>query len=231
MGFRIFGAICQSVNRWSEPRVSVPVRNHEWSKDHGATDHGTIQLSALVRGRFGSDFVSVHTEVGENGHGIQFIRKNPTQQGTWDHAYEGSMVETRAIARLAKAAGKSYGVGVIIVTHGESDSGNSQYENALHQLWQDYNTDIPVITGQTNKILMILSQQHGLGNHSAATLAQWKIAVDYAEAASSFKRGRARARIKSKSESKKSLRPLSQNLYQYQPSVPATPLCPPVMVL
>ncbi len=80
---------------------------------------------------------------------------------------------------------------------------------------------------------MILSQQHGLGNHSAATLAQWKIGVDYAEAASSFKRGRARARIKSTSasERKKSLRPLAQNLYQYQPSVPATLFFPPVMVL
>ncbi len=147
----------------------------------GETPHSAManELSALVKAQFGSDFVTVHTEVGENGHGIQFIRKTPTRQGTWGRAYEGSMVETRAITRLAKVAGKTFGIGAIIVTHGESDSGNSRYESALHQLWQDYNADLPAITGQTNKILMILSQQHGLGNHSASTIAQWKIGVDY----------------------------------------------------
>jgi Carbohydrate esterase, sialic acid-specific acetylesterase len=147
----------------------------------GETPHSAManELSAQVRKQFGRDLVSVHTEVGENGHSIQFIKKNPTHQGNWGHAYEGSMVETKAITRLAKAAGKSYGVGAIILTHGESDNGNLQYESALHQLWQDYNTDIAAITGQTNKILMILSQQHGIGNHSASTLEEWRIGVDY----------------------------------------------------
>jgi len=147
----------------------------------GETPHSAManELSALVKEQFGRDFITVHTEVGENGKGIQYIKKNPTPRGNWAHAYEGSMVETKAITRLAKAAGKAYGVAAIIVTHGESDSGSSQYENALHQLWQDYNTDIPAITGQTNKILMILSQQHGIGNHSPSTIAQWKMGVDY----------------------------------------------------
>ena len=52
------------------------------------------------------------------------------------------MIETKAIARLAKAAGKTYGIGAIIVTHGECDASNENYENELHQLWQDYNADL-----------------------------------------------------------------------------------------
>jgi hypothetical protein len=45
-------------------------------------------------------------------------------------------------------------------------------------LWQDYNTDLPAITGQKQKILMIVSQQHSLNDRSPSTLAQWKIGVD-----------------------------------------------------
>ena len=89
------------------------------------------------------------------------------------------MVETRAITRLAKAAGKTFGVGAIIVTHGETDAGNKNYENELYQLWSDYNTDLPAITGQTQKIQMIVSQQNSCADRSPSTQAQWKIGVDH----------------------------------------------------
>ena len=149
----------------------------------GETPHSAManELTALVEQNFKHDFVSVHTEVGENGRGMALIKKDATMTARGNgHAFEGSLVETKAIARFAKAARKSFGVGAITITHGESDSGNAQYENLLHQLWQDYNTDIPPITGQTNKILMIVSQQHGAqGNRSPSTIAQWKVGVDY----------------------------------------------------
>ncbi len=149
----------------------------------GETPHAAMadEITALVKGAGGTDFVSVHMEVGENGQGIRFLKKNPDQLGVNGHAYEGTMVETKAIARLAKAAAKSFGVGAIIVTHGENDAANAKYEEQLRQLWQDYNTDLPAITGQTQKILMIVSQQNSTNNRSASTLAQWKIGVDYPE--------------------------------------------------
>ncbi|HUA66720.1 MAG TPA: dockerin, partial [Alphaproteobacteria bacterium] len=101
------------------------------------------------------------------------------QRGLNGRSYAAAMIETRAITRLARAAGKTYGVGAIVVTHGETDAGNKDYENELYQLWSDYNTDLRAITGQRQKIPMILSQQNTCADRSASTLAQWKIGVDY----------------------------------------------------
>lgn len=148
----------------------------------GETPHTAManQITALVRaGGAGRDFVSIHGEVGENGQGMVFLKKNAVPKGVNGRSYGGAMVETRAITRLAKTAGKTYGVGAIIVTHGENDAGNRNYENELYQLWSDYNTDLRAITGQQQKILMIVSQQDSCNDRSPSTLAQWKIGVDH----------------------------------------------------
>ena len=147
----------------------------------GETPHSAManEISAMVRADLGRDFISVHSAVGEDGQGMVFIQKNPAQRGLNGHSYEAAIIETKAITRLAKAAGKTFGVGAIIVTHGETDAGNANYESELYQLWQDYNTDLPAITGQTQKIQMIVSQQHSYGDRSPSTLAQWKIGVDH----------------------------------------------------
>ena len=39
--------------------------------------------------------------------------------------------------------------------------------------------DLATITGQTQKILMIVSQQNSCNDRSPSTLAQWKIGVDH----------------------------------------------------
>ena len=148
---------------------------------NGETPHSAMgnQITTLVRGALGHDFVSVHGAVGEDGQGMIYLKKNAVQKGVNGHSYEAAMIETKAITRLAKAAGKIYGVGAIIVTHGESDAGNANYENELRQLWQDYNSDLPAITGQKQKIQMIVSQQNSCADRSASTLAQWKVGVDH----------------------------------------------------
>ena len=147
----------------------------------GETAHSAMgnQITALVRAAAGRDFVSVQGEVGENGQCMIYLKKNATRNGVNGRSYEAAMIETKAIARLAKAAGKTYGVGAIIVTHGECDAGNSNYENDLRRLWLDYNADIPRITGQSQKIQMIVSQQNAVNDRSASTLAQWKAGADY----------------------------------------------------
>ena len=148
----------------------------------GETPHSAManQISALVLAASGRDFIGVHGEVGENGQCMTFLKKNAAPRGVNGRSYEAAMIETKAIARLAKAAGKTYGVGAIIVTHGECDAGNFNYENDLYNLWLDFNTDLPVITGQSQKIQMIVSQQNAVNDHSASTLAQWKVGVDHA---------------------------------------------------
>jgi hypothetical protein len=108
-----------------------------------------------------------------------YLKKNADHVGVNGRSYEAALIETKAITRLAKAAGKTYGVGAIIVTHGESDAGNASYENDLRRLWLDYNDDLPTITGQRQKIQMIVSQQNSCNDRSASTLAQWKAGLDY----------------------------------------------------
>jgi hypothetical protein len=137
------------------------------------------QITSMVQTDFGRNYVSVQGNVGENGQCMTYLKKNATQSGINGRAFEASLVETRAIKRLATAAGKTYGVAAIIITHGECDSGNTSYENDLRQLWADYNTDLKSITGQTQNVLMIVSQQNSQGDNSASTLAQWKVGVDY----------------------------------------------------
>jgi hypothetical protein len=101
------------------------------------------------------------------------------QMGLNGRAYEATLIETRAISRLAQAAGKTYGVRAITVTHGECDAGDPTYGDRLYQLWQDYSVDLPAITGQSAPPLMITSQQNSSGERSASALAAWRIGVDH----------------------------------------------------
>lgn len=147
----------------------------------GETPHAAManQITALVTAASGSDYVGVHGEFGENGQCMSFLKKGATPTAVNGRAYEATLLETQAITRLAAEAGKSYGVGAVIVTHGECDAGNVNYEADLFQLWSDYNEDIAAITGQTQDLLMIVSQQNAVNNRAASTLAQWKAGVEH----------------------------------------------------
>jgi hypothetical protein len=148
---------------------------------NGETPHAAManQLTTLVNAATGADFVSVHGAVGENGQCLSFLVKGAAQVGVNGHAYEATLIETRAITRLAQAAGKTYGVAAITVTHGECDAGNAQYADQLFALYTDYATDLPAITGQSVPPLMIVSQQNSTNDRSASTLAYWRLGVDH----------------------------------------------------
>ena len=135
----------------------------------GETPHAAManQITALVMGAASKDYVTVHGEFGENGQCLTFLVKNAPQAPPNGRAYQATLLETQAVMRLAQAANKTYGVGAIIVTHGECDAGNANYESGLYQLWSDYNADFATITGQTQKALMIVSQQNAVNDRSA----------------------------------------------------------------
>jgi hypothetical protein len=141
------------------------------------------ELTSLAMKAGASDFISAHTEVGEAGQPIAVIQKGATDTGTTGRAYAASLFEVGAIAHLAKAQGKTYGVGAILLNHGESDAASTSYESDMVTLWTNYNQDLPPLTGQTFAIPMLLSQQHSNptsgGTTSPATIAQWKIGVDH----------------------------------------------------
>ncbi|HYP76944.1 MAG TPA: dockerin [Polyangiaceae bacterium] len=105
------------------------------------------------------DYVTVHTVVGESGQPLSVIAKDPQPAVGIGVAYERSLFEARAITRLAKAAQRSYGVAAIVLTHGESDAENPDYERGLLALWRSYNEDLPKITGQKQSVPLLLTQQ------------------------------------------------------------------------
>jgi hypothetical protein len=151
---------------------------------YGETPHTAMgnQISSMALTNLGVDYITAHTIVGESGQGMSVICKGATDTGSTGRAYAATLFEVSAIKRLATASNKTYGVGAIIITHGETDAGNTSYESRLYQLWSDYNQDLRAITGQSQPIPLLVSQQHAYpstSGTSASTLAQWKIGVDY----------------------------------------------------
>jgi hypothetical protein len=140
------------------------------------------EITTLVMAGQSRDYITAHTAVGEAGQPTSVLQKGATDTGSTGRAYAASLFEVAAIARLAKAQNRSYGVGAIVLTHGESDAGSSTFEADMLRLWQSYNQDLPALTGQTTSIPMLLSQQHsaptGAGSSSIGTLAQWRIGVN-----------------------------------------------------
>jgi hypothetical protein len=156
----------------------------------GETPHTAMgdQITWLFRqAAGGSDYVTVHTVVGESGQPMSVIDKAATETVTGamstGRAYAATLFEAGAIARLASGAGKTYGIGAIFITHGESDASSSTYGDDLRQLWSDYNQDLSAITGQKTSIPMFVSQQEsvpaGMGMTSASTLAEWQVGIDH----------------------------------------------------
>jgi len=130
----------------------------------GETPHAAMsnEITLLAKTGGAADYVTVPTIVGESGQGIVALVKfqDAGTTGATGRAYAATLFEATHIAALAKAAGKTYGISVIVMTHGETDATNQDYGDDLVQLLSDYNTDLSSITGQTQKIPMYLSQQH-----------------------------------------------------------------------
>ncbi len=175
------------IERLNKTGYPAPYPKNLW----GETPHSAManQLTAMVKYNSGIDFITVHSIVGESGQGMVALQKVPTRtvdttgRITAGVAYEASIFEVTAIARLAAAAGKTYGVGAIVMTHGETDSGSGTYKDELVKLLADYNADISAITGQTIKIPMFISQQfafpNAAGQKPLANQTQWQLGVEH----------------------------------------------------
>jgi hypothetical protein len=140
----------------------------------------------LVEDDSGDAYVTVHSVVGESGQAMIWLNKGAEEQvdgsTSRGRAYQATLFETEAVARLSGENDESFGVGAVFLTHGEADAGNTTYQRQLVELWSDYNTDLSAITGQQEVFPMIVSQQHsvpeGAGSSSVATRAQWRVGVE-----------------------------------------------------
>ena len=157
---------------------------------YGESPHAAMaaQITKLARAAGLPDYVSAHSVVGESGQGMNVIDKTASEMvdgaKSTGRAYAASLFEAKAIARLSDAQSKSYGVGAVVLTHGETDSGNASYGAALRTLWTDYNGDLKAITGQTQSIPLFVSQTHAFGTTagsgpSLSMIALWQVGVDH----------------------------------------------------
>jgi len=146
----------------------------------GETPHSGManEISALFLGRSTVGYVSMHSVVGWSGHILAHIDKAGDPDGGFvGNAYPGSLAETRIFKSLADAAGKTYGVGAVVLTHGESDCaiGNTNYQAGIQSLISSYNADLKAITGQTRDIVMLASQQSTCpGGFNSTAIQVWK---------------------------------------------------------
>jgi hypothetical protein len=139
------------------------------------------ELSWLAKAAGGNDFVTIHTVVGESGQGLPIIEKGAKALPDRGHAYAASLFEVSAIARLAASGGKTYGVGAVILTHGETDAMVPDYQQGLARLFDDYNADVRAITHQEAPVRLLLTQQQstpGMAGRALSPIAQWKAQFD-----------------------------------------------------
>jgi hypothetical protein len=133
------------------------------------------EISALWLDRTGGDYVTIQSPVGWSGHCLRDIDKRGTGR-----AYPGSLSETRTFKRMADEQGKSFTSGAVILTHGECDAANPDYEDGLHRLVLDYNQDLKAITGQARDIPLLISQQSTETRpRGGSAVAVWQLGVDY----------------------------------------------------
>lgn len=153
----------------------------------GETPHTAMahQISTLARLRLARDCVTVHSVVGESGRPMKIINRDAVPRVEGGLAWAASVFEVRAINRLAKARGKRYGVGAVVLTHGEADAERAAYARELYRLWQDYNRDLLALTGQSELFPLLASQQCSAprkpGVVGESTLAVWRAALEHPE--------------------------------------------------
>lgn len=120
--------------------------------------------------------VTAHTVVGVGGMGLTGIDKQ-------SRGFAAAMHEVSLFKAFADDAGKSYGVGSIIFTHGETDASNSDYAPGVYQLWSDYNDGVKAITGQEEDVVMLASQQSSFPSNYGASYGSavqlWQASVDH----------------------------------------------------
>jgi hypothetical protein len=174
--------------QWQAIPLSEPIRHNGAGQGPGYTDgqypndiQGETPHTAMAdtladlfsaRGGVG-DYVSVHSVVGWAGMCLDAIDKEGGQR-----AYPASLNEARVWQTQAAAAGKTFGYGGVVLTHGECDASNAHYGTGLYQFWTDYNADLKAITGQSQDVVLLASQQSTIDTGATGSAVQvWQASV------------------------------------------------------
>lgn len=126
------------------------------------------QISALFLARSSAaPYVTLHSVVGWSGRRLVDLDKEGGKR-----SYLAALAEARAFTGLAKAAGKTFGYGAVVLTHGEADVANASYGTALDTFIADYNDDLKAITGQSSDVMLLVSQQSARGSGRGTSAVQ-----------------------------------------------------------
>lgn len=133
------------------PRFAYP--NHV----KGETFHTAMANGITARGRaLGlGELLTVHSNVCEGARSLADLRR-----GGKSLAYAAGLFETRAYAELTRNAAKRPWVSAVVLTHGEADAENPNYEAELSSYFDELSADLRAITGQTRPLTFFVSQQN-----------------------------------------------------------------------
>jgi hypothetical protein len=120
------------------------------------------------------DITFIGSACGYGGKALQYIKKNPTINGAQTTSYAEAMAQIDAGVTLSAAAGKAYKVLGLLFHHGESDDRDERlnspnYRTRLLNYYEDYNTDAKIKTGQSENLVMFLSQMSSHTFYNNAT--------------------------------------------------------------
>jgi hypothetical protein len=145
---------------------------------YGETPHSgmanTLSATWMARGQAG-DYVTAHTVVGKGGACL-----NQIDATNGSLSFAAALSEARVFKSLAEVANKTYGVGGVVLTHGECDAQiqNAQYGTGVYALQQAYDSAIKAVTGQTRDVVLLGSQQSSISDGYGGTAVQlWQAMV------------------------------------------------------
>ncbi len=82
--------------------------------------------------------------------------------------------------KVAESAQKTFGISAIILTHGETDSSNPDYQAGIWQFYQDYNADLKAASGQTSDIVMLASQESSSApGYNSSAVQLWRDSLEH----------------------------------------------------
>lgn len=156
-GHRMLGNLGNpSASAWTLETLADPMRGDcyslVWPFNVGCQAPHTAIASEIDR-RSGGSYLTAHIVAGQNGQPMVGIKKGGDQP-----SYEGSLAEARRFQELIAAQGRRFEILAVVLTHGESDYGSTNYAGELVDLQRDYEADLQAITGQQSPIPLLLSQ-------------------------------------------------------------------------
>jgi hypothetical protein len=150
--------LCEPIRRLASHYPGAYPRNVFGETPHTAMASQITRLF-LEKTAGAGDYVTSHSVVGESGQAMRVIAKGAAPSDDSGRAYAASLFEARVLARLARDAGRTFGVAAVVLTHGESDAESPTYGQELLTLARDYDSDLRRITGQSQPVLLLATQQ------------------------------------------------------------------------